>query len=111
MWAPGPRAQEQLPPPHLQTRPLFRNPPEDRSPQPAYRERLLCHLRWIYLKRKQLSIDESSSVELSTALGEVSWKPPLAVGNQPPSAAEHVKHAGNITEGLNLHLHQLQVVT
>ena len=42
------------------------------------------------------------------ALEEASWKP-LADGNQPPSAAEHVKRAGNTTEELNLHLHQLQV--
>lgn len=55
-----------------------------------------------------MSIDESSSVELSMALEEASWKP-LADGNQPPSAAEHVKRAGNTTEELNLHLHQLQV--
>ena len=33
------------------------------------------------------------------ALEEASWKP-LADGNQPPSAAEHVKRAGNTAEEL-----------
>ena len=40
-------------PPANKTKKPFRNPPEDRSPQPAYREWLLCHLRWVYLNKEK----------------------------------------------------------